>query len=283
MTRLLEIDPVTFRNVLGKTSTGVKHRLVDHDLLTLDRLARLADGLPEASVEHNIGDLPLVAGETDAQRAEASPGEIVRKIDTYRTWMVLKNVEQDPAYRALLDELLDEVAPLVGDAEGGMEGREAFIFISAPGSITPSHVDPEHNFLLQVRGTKAMNVGTFDDPAAEQRELERVYAGGHRNIEQLPDSVETFDLHPGDGVYVRPDAPHFVQNGPDVSISLSITWRTAITRRTGRVHRVNKRLRTLHLAPAAPGRRPQVDRVKEVVARVDSGMEKVVTKARRAA
>ena len=283
MTRLLEIDPATFKSVLGKTSTGVKHHLVGHDLLTLDRLAQLADGLPEPSVEHNIGDLPLVAGETAAQRAEASPGEIVRKIDTYRTWMVLKNVEQDPAYRALLDELLDEVAPLVGDAEGGMQHREAFIFISAPGSITPSHVDPEHNFLLQIRGSKAMNVGTFDDPAAEQRELERVYAGGHRNIEQLPDSVECFDLEPGDGVYVRPDAPHFVQNGPDVSISLSITWRTAITRRTGRVHRVNKRLRTLRVVPAAPGQRPQVDRVKEVVARADAGVEKVVTKLRRAA
>jgi hypothetical protein len=283
MSKLLEIDPAGYRSAFGNDPFAITHNLVDHPLLTVERVAQLADALPEASVEHNIGDLPLVAGESAAQRAEAKPGEIVRKIDTYRTWMVLKNVEQDPAYRGLLDELLDEVAPLVGDAEGGMEGREAFIFISAPGSITPSHVDPEHNFLLQIRGTKAMNVGTFDDPQDEQRELERVYAGGHRNIEQLPDSVECFDLAPGDGVYVRPDAPHFVQNGPDVSISLSITWRTAITRRTGRVHRLNKRLRTLKLVPAAPGQRPQVDRVKEVVARADAGVEKVVSRLRRAA
>ena len=34
-------------------------------------------------------------------------------------------------------ETLDEVAPLVADREGGMIDREGFIFLSAPGSMTP--------------------------------------------------------------------------------------------------------------------------------------------------
>ena len=32
--------------------------------------------------------------------------------------------------------------------------REAFIFISSPNTVTPYHMDPEYNFLLQIRGTK---------------------------------------------------------------------------------------------------------------------------------
>ena len=46
-----------------------------------------------------------------------------------------------------------------------MTEREGFIFLSAPGSTTPAHTDPEHNFLLQVRGPKEMNVGAFPDPS----------------------------------------------------------------------------------------------------------------------
>jgi hypothetical protein len=124
-----------------------------------------------------------------------------------------------------------------------------------------------------------MNVGTFSDAEVEQAELERIYAGGHRNIEQLPDTVDKYELRPGDGVYVRPDAPHFVVNGPETSISLSITWRTSTTKRTARVHRANGRLRRLHVTPAPPGRRVAVDRVKAAAAIVDNAIGRVTGRA----
>ena len=130
--------------------------------------------------------------------------------------------------------------------------QEGYIFISAPNSMTPSHVDPEHNFLLQIRGTKEMHVGRFDDTVEEQLQLERIYLGGHRNLSQEPDSAHCYALSPGDGVYVRPDAPHFVRNGPDPSVSFSITWRTPSTARASRVHRTNGRLRKAKLTPGAP-------------------------------
>ena len=278
---LLEIDPTTFSDAFGRTSMPVGHGLAGHELLTLDAIARLAQGLPEASIEHNLGDVPLVAADGQVRSLRDAPDEIVRTIEANGSWMVLKNVEQDPAYAALLDALLDQVKPMVGDREGGMQQREAFIFVSAPGSVTPSHVDPEHNFLLQIRGSKQMNVGEFDDLVVEQRELERVYAGGHRNIEQLPDSMRAFELQPGDGVYVRPDAPHFVVNGPEASISLSITWRTPSTRRSARVHRINGRLRRLRIAPTPPGRSVGRDKVKEVAGRLDTAVAVLSDRARR--
>jgi len=176
--------------------------------------------------------------------------------------MVLKNIEADGEYKRLLDEGLDEVAPYVQNRDGGMTEREGFIFLSAPGSMTPSHTDPEHNFLLQVRGAKQMNVGRFPDPETEQLALEDALGGGHRNVQWEPKDPVTFDLGPGDGVYVQPHAPHWVQNGPHVSVSLSITFATPASQRARRVHAINARLRRFGLSPAPPERRPRLDRAK---------------------
>ncbi|HYI37020.1 MAG TPA: cupin domain-containing protein [Thermoleophilaceae bacterium] len=213
-------------------------------------------------MEHNRGNLSKVTNPDEVERSDDPPGEIARNIDTNGCWMVLKNIENDPAYKALLDQCLDEVAPYLDSGVGGMTEREGFIFLSAPGSMTPSHTDPEHNFLLQVRGTKDMNVGRFPDPETEQLALEDAVTGGHRNVQWEPRDPILFDLTPGDGVYVYPHAPHWVQNGPQVSVSLSITFATAKSQETQRVHRVNARLRRLGVSPTAPGRRPGLDRRK---------------------
>jgi hypothetical protein len=188
--------------------------------------------------------------------------------------MVLKHIEQDPEYKRLLDETLDEVAPLVNDREGGMHRREGFVFLSAPNSVTPSHIDPEHNFLLQVRGWKEMNVGRFGDPRAEQELLERYYSGGHRNLDWKPEDATTYRLDPGNGIYVPVHAPHFVRNGDSVSVSLSITWFTPAIERAARVHGLNARLRKLGMSPVAPGRRTASDQAK-------AGAAKALAAARR--
>lgn len=266
MGKLLDIDPGAFAASFAREPFSVTHNLADHPLLTLDSLAQLAERLPADRIEHNVGDLPeVLAG--DAPQADLTPAEIARTIETNGCWMVLKNIELDPQYKQLLDETLDEAASLVARREGGMDDREGFIFLSAPNSVTPSHIDPEHNFLLQVRGQKDMNVGAFPDSHAKQLELERYYRGEHRNLEWLPQGARTFSLEPGDGVYVPVHAPHFVKNGPRASVSLSVTFYTPRTRQDAAVHFLNARLRRLRMSPQPPGRRPAADRVKALVAR----------------
>lgn len=152
--------------------------------------------------------------------------------------------------------------------------REAFIFLSAPGSMTPSHTDPEHNFLLQVRGTKEMSVGRFPDGRTEQLVLEDAVVGGHRNVSWEPAAQQPFPLGPGDGVYVPPHAPHLVRNGPTASVSLSITFRTATTEQAGRVHALNARLRKLGLSPHPPGRDAGRDRLKATASRALSRLSR---------
>jgi cupin superfamily protein len=261
---LLRIDDrEAFNEGFAREPVAVRHSLVDHPLLTLESIAELADSLPLASIERHRADLPVVVP-GGAPDVEGPPSETVRGIETNGCWMVLWYLEQDPAYRALLDAVLDEAEAHISGRGGGMQRREAFLFLSAPNAVTPVHFDPEHNFLLQIRGAKDMNVCAWDDPETEQRELNRYHDGGHRNLDVMPRESKTFRLNPGDGVYVPPWRPHWVQNQDAVSISLSITFRTAVSERGERVHMVNSRLRRLHLSPRPPGSSRRVDRAKEI-------------------
>jgi len=258
---LLDIDGAAFASAFARRPCAVDHHLVDHPLLTLDAIAELADALPETAVERHRADLPLVMP-GGAPSLGGRPSDTVRGIATNDCWMVLWNIEQAPAWHRLLDECLDEVAEHVGRRDGGMMQREGFLFLSAPGAVTPAHFDPEHNLLLQIRGTKEMNVGRFGDPADQQRELDRYHDGGHRNLSAVPADAETFVLSPGRGVYVHPFAPHWVQNGDAVSISLSITFRTRRSEAAERAHGLNARLRRLGLHPRPAGQDPRLDRAK---------------------
>jgi quercetin dioxygenase-like cupin family protein len=250
---VLSIDPSLAAAAYDRTPFSVSHATHDHPLLTLEALLALAGTHPADAVEHNLGAVPVALPGGDAPRLELEPAQVLAEIAQNGSWLVLKNVERDERYRALLDEVLDEAAVALPGDEGTALHREAFVFVSAPGAVTPAHVDPEQNLLLQVRGTKAMHVGRFGDDASRARELERFYAGHHRNLETRPVDEETFDLVPGAGVYVPPNAPHWVQNGDEVSISLSVTWRTRETGRTGAVLAMNHRLRARGLSPHAPG------------------------------
>jgi hypothetical protein len=261
---LLYIDGATFAGDFAQRPFSVHHSLVDHPLLSLDAIAQLADEMPREAVERHRADLPMFMP-GGAPELSGSPSETVREIETNGCWMVLWNIEQIGRYRALLDACLDEVERYVTDEHGGMRDRKAYLFLSAPNATTPVHFDPEHNLLLQIRGIKDMSVGRFTDPADQQRELDRYHGGGHRNLDKMPEEFALFRMHPGEGVYVWPFAPHWVQNSGEASVSLSITFRTHVSWRTERVHRFNARLRRLHLSPRPAGESRVADEAKATV------------------
>lgn len=273
---MIDFDAHRFAAAYDQTPLRVAHDVQHEPLLRIDALVGLAESHPEALVEHNLGAVPVELPGGEAPRLGRSGAEVLAEIAQNGSWLVLKNVEQDPRYKALLDRLLDGVDPHVPGGENTRLLREAFIFVSAPGSVTPAHVDPEHNFLLQIKGTKTMHVGAFEDRDTQARELERFYAGNHRNISQIPDGLEAVALAAGQGVYVPPDAPHWVQNGDDVSISLSITWRTPTTSRRSRLWAANHRLRQRGKTPTLPGTSRLEDARKLAGARVVQVRERVL-------
>jgi hypothetical protein len=260
-TTLLDIDPTGFADAFGRRPMSVRHHLAGHPLLTLDAIAELADVLPGKSIERHRADLDLLSP-GGAEDIGGRPSDTVRELATGNVWMVMWHLEQIPEYKRLLDDCLDEAERMVADRHGPNVQRYAFLFLSAPGATTPVHFDPEHNFLLQIQGTKEMNVGRFADPGLQQAELDRYFDGGHRNLERMPELEQTFRMPPGEGVYVYPFAPHWVKNGHEPSVSLSITFRTVDSRRAEQVNQLNAHLRRLRLNPTPPGRSPVRDKVK---------------------
>jgi hypothetical protein len=248
-------------------AAAVVHRLQHHPLFALEALAELAGRLPESHVEHSRGDLRVDQDPAAIRQEALSPAEIVRTIATNRCWMVLKKVDADPAYAALIDQCLAEIAGVVEPATGPYLRREAFVFISAPHSVTPFHMDPEHNILLQIAGQKTMRVYPAGDDRIVPQEIHEAFhrGGRHRNMKHLPEfdrHARDFAMAAGDAVYVPVKAPHWVQNGAEPSISFSITWRSRLSDAEARVHRVNAGLRKVGLMPGTVGEAPAVDAVK---------------------
>lgn len=261
---LLGLDPDSCRDSIGRSEFSIYHALANHPLLGLEALAELADALPPGAIERHAAEQPLLVP-GGAADLSGRPSDTVRTIDTNGRWMVFWNIEQVGDYRELLDTILDEAIPYLPRREGVMGRRECFLFLSAPNSVTPVHFDPENNFLLQIRGSKRVKVGRFPDRAAELRELDRYHDGGHRNLVEIPPCSATFDMRPGDGIYLYPWAPHWVFNGPEVSVSLSITFRTERSQREERVHTFNARLRRHGLRPSPAGESGSTDWMKAAV------------------
>lgn len=243
----------------------LKHALGTHPLLELDALADLAETLPAASIEYNKADLPIgVDGKPDPTGIPI--GETIRKVATSGSWAVLKNVEQNPAYAALLDELLSELRPQIEAKTGAMLKTQAFVFISSPNAMTPYHFDPEHNILLQIRGRKVMTQFPAGNAAYAPDEVHEGYhTGGARELkwrDELAEGGREFAIGPGEALFVPVMAPHFVRNGPEPSVSLSITWRSEWSFAEADARAFNSVLRRWGLHPRSPGRWPHRNRAK---------------------
>lgn len=263
---LLELDPVVCRDCIGTSAMRFEHHLYRHPLLELDALAMLADSLPSSKIECLDRQDSVVAPGGEPLRMK-SPGEAVRGLEASGQWMVMKNVERNPDYLALLTELLDQVATRLPAREGRMTLREAFMFLSAPGAITPVHIDPEHNLLLHVKGNKAVSVGRFVDLASEQRAIRRYLSGAHRNLVDMPIGFVSHDLQPGNGLYMPPWRPHWVKNGASLSISLSIAFRTRLSERYEFANMINGKLERRGLSPRLAGESPSLDKCKAAIVR----------------
>jgi hypothetical protein len=265
MSALLQLERYLLEEEFGHAPFLVSHRLSGHALFELPQLMKLARALPERQVEYNAGDVPISLDPAATPRTGLGAEETIRRIAECRSWLVLKNVERDPQYAELLERCLAEVRPHVP----GMSQQQGFIFVSSPGAVTPYHMDPEENFLLQVRGGKTLRV--FDRAVLSERELERFFSGAHRNLayrDEYRSRARAFRLSPGLGVHVPVTAPHWVQNGPEVSVSFSITFQTPASTRMAHAHRMNARLRRLGLRPAPVGGSPLRDALKQLAFRM---------------
>ena len=260
--QLLEMDAEIFRAKFNRKPFLIAHDLVNHPLFTLAQLIELSKRLPAENVRYNAGDIFPGTTLYEGPQTGLSIEETIRRIEECRSWMVLKWVQQDAAYSAVLDRCLDEVSAYSEPLDPGMCKREAFIFVTSPSSTTPYHMDPEYSFLLQIKGKKTVYI--LDGSNLSEEELERYYSAGKDPVftEACREKAMRFDLRPGLGLHFPVTVPHWVETHDEYCISFSVTFRTAESERRSVVYDVNDSLRRRGLSPAPYGQSTLRDSVK---------------------
>jgi hypothetical protein len=260
------IGQIPFDDAFPGRAVGFVHDLHLDDRLTLASVADLADRLPRRSVIADTAAQPLLAPQGGPPRgALARPGDVIRDLRKANAWLTLLNVEADPGMAELMNTQLDQLESGMIAKHGKrvkMRKRVAFVFVSSPNSVTPVHFDIEHSLLMQVGGSKTVSIGRFDSDADRRHEIDRYWDGSHGRIETLPPEEAVYTVTPGRAVYIPPGTPHWVHNGPDISLSVTLTYFTAATVRENRIEDFNSHLRRRHMKPREPGRSATVDTAK---------------------
>ena len=265
---ILEIEPKTFAEKFNKASFAFQHKLMHQPALSMDRLMELFEKtLPYPDQVY------WDAGPKDVnQRWNERPGrdfparEAIERIRDNGAWIILFGAERDPEIAALLEESMQEVNELSGNTVfPQMKVRSAYIFITSPHRTTTYHIDRECNFLLQIRGSKTIHVfDRYDRDVLPESELERFWSvdnNAPRYRQELQDRAQSTLLSPGTGVHIPVNAPHWLQNGDDVSVSLSLNFQFK-NETLGNIYRANHYLRKLGLKPTPPGMNSSLDRLK---------------------
>lgn len=266
----------------------VHHELVDHPLLQLPALIELADRIPQRFIRFHAGNVEPGTSFEHAPKThgvDMPPQEVIRNIEEAGAWLALHHIQQDPQYAALVAEVLDATLLKIAGKDRGFHNFAGWVFVSAPGAITPYHMDHENNFILQLRGEKEIHV--FDPLASEvvsDRCLEVFHRTWSRELVTYEESHEAhasvYHVQPGDGAYMPTTAPHWVQNGNNVSITVSFTYYSSEARRRERLYQLNWLMRRLGMAPAPIGPSPVRDRIKSALAVPLLGLERTVRRRR---
>jgi hypothetical protein len=256
----LSVNPSTFAGNFGQRPFYLEHSLKDHPLLDLPAIAALSERLPQNLIEWNSGHAGAYGKPGEIKPPVLPCRETILSVGERPAWVLLLQIEHDPLYKRLLDELLDEIKPLSEPIARGMRQREGFLFISSHEAVTPYHFDPEYNFPLQVRGHKTVHMwdaaNRYVLPAAA---IDHYYAGARGNRDQpyreeFLASAWSLPLAAGQGLHFPLHSPHWVRTESDVSISLSVTFRTRRSQFQEMVHGANGYVRKMGIEPPAPGR-----------------------------
>ncbi|MGA3246817.1 MAG: cupin-like domain-containing protein [Paraburkholderia sp.] len=262
------VDPLAeCRRVLHKEPFAAHHPLAGHPLFSIEALTKVAEEASrrKGDVYVDAGDLTLADKWGTTPKPDMTIPEIIDRIETAGAWLVLKHVETNPAYKAVLDEYEAFLREVAGP-EGSMllSNAEMLVFITSPRRKTPFHFDAEVNFLVQIQGSKDLWVcDPMDRSVTTEQEIEQYYAVSITAGTYKPHAEKVarqFTLYPGDAVHIPTHGAHWVQNHDNVSVSLSLNME--LPRHYADAYRANHYMRRLGLKPRPPGNSDFVDRSK---------------------
>ncbi len=267
---------------------ALKHNFHEHPLMQLDKLHSLAKYLMPHELCRFVS--PDIRQDSEfSHQSETTDGrtldEVFSRIHEPKSWIALYNVQTNPDYQRFVDEVIDTVRPEVEREQGKVLRVNGFIFISAPPSVTPFHIDRENNFFLQISGRKCITVFDYLDrevvsgQAVEEfivnRDLDNV-----RLLDRFVDRGYEFDVGPGDGVYLPSTSPHMTRSSDEwvtpenrVCVSIGVVFYTEHTRATAQVHQTNAVLRRLGIVPRPPGNNVILDGFKRPIGKTMAALK----------
>jgi hypothetical protein len=268
-TRIFECDEVEFREQFDRQSFEFSHQLSGHRLFEIPRLVELAKTLAQTgAVYQDAGEIQVGQRWEDCPSGNLSVDETIRRIRDAGAWIILRRAEEDPEYRVVLDDCMAEIRNLLGrDLKKEMMLQNAIIFITSPNRIATYHIDRECNWILQIHGEKDISVFDKNDrEVLPEEEIERFWTVDNNAPtykEQYQSRARIYRLAPGRAVHVPVNAPHWVKNDNNISVTLSVNFQFPESFRAD-VYRANYWLRRLGFSPTPPGKSQLRDNLKRV-------------------
>lgn len=260
-----------FRSEFNRGSFEFRHRLINHPLFRLERLLELTRETQKERPSHVYYD----AGVTDLNqrwdktpRPEFSATEAIERIQKCGAWIILRHAEKCPEYAEVQRECMQELEHLAGvNLARVMKFQEVIVFVTSPKRITTYHIDRECTLLLQLQGEKQINIFDRNDrEVLSEEEIETFWSVDHnapRYKPELQSHAKIYRLKPGTGVHIPVNAPHWVQNGDNISVSVNMNFQYRDIFRAN-LYRSNYLLRKMGFNPTPPGVSRLKDSVKSV-------------------
>ena len=222
--------PDNAKQTFGTEILRADHPFGQSDLFSDDGLAHLLDHYPRSSLD--IWTFGKTKGtKTPALRGRAphmSGHEIVDAVKSGHIWLNLRRANDE----------LDALKPIADEIFGSLESaterrarkRDVSLLISSPGVDVNYHLDLPVVALFQLRGRKRLWVYPKGAEFAPPEHIEQIVHMTRE--EELPyqrsfdKHARLFDLKPGMALTWPQLAPHRVQNGNCLNVSLSCEFMT---------------------------------------------------------
>ncbi len=221
----------TKATAFGREPLVLRHTLHERPMFDDAGLEQVLDRFPREKLGvFTMGEDPVDWRSWRRGAAGSLTGsQLLEAAKTGRIWLNLRAVNAHlPDYADLSDEMFR-------DLEANAPGLRTFkrdvgLLISSANAQVFYHLDMPLVALWQLRGEKRMYVYPAAAPFVAPDQLERIAT---RDMpEQLPFDpawdarAEVFTMKPGDMVTWPQNAPHRIENGPMLNVSLSVEFMT---------------------------------------------------------
>lgn len=213
----------------GKAPILLQHRLAETGFFTDDSLADIIDRYPVES--YSLISMGAFGRERKWRigRVEGIKGaELIDVIRNNQLWLNLRGIDKvDARFTKLFETFLAE---LNQDVPGlGAYASKMGVLISGPSTRVDYHADLPGQSLWQVRGEKTVYLYPTAAPYISAEQLEDITYDGIEKIAYDPaydKGAIVQPLKPGEMLHWPLNAPHRVDNGPMMNVSVTTEYLT---------------------------------------------------------